>query len=145
MSNHRPVIASPVKQVSQKQSKTCSSSALPIPVPACIFLHAKVFEMPAGPFQKNLLSYKIPVLCHYKRVAPNNRVLKHQFLKHRLQKDRLFALKHRLSKTSNVKNINCLKHRLKYTKISTSLNINQLKLKNGSWWLNIVNNLLNFD
>jgi len=69
--------------------------------------------------------------CQGNRVAPNNRVLKHQFLKHLLQKDRLFPPKHRLSKTSNVKNINCRKHRLKYAKISKGLN--------GSQCLNIVN------
>jgi hypothetical protein len=46
------------------------------------------------------------------RVAPFVRLLQHRLLKHRLQKHQLFALKHRLVKTSTVNNIDLLKHQL---------------------------------
>jgi hypothetical protein len=38
----------------------------------------------------------------YMRVAPNDRVQKHRFLKHREQKHLLFTPKHLLAKTSTV-------------------------------------------
>ena len=47
--------------------------------------------------------------------APFDQLLKHQLLKHQLLKHQLSALKHQLSKTSTVQNINCLKHQLSKT------------------------------
>jgi hypothetical protein len=57
------------------------------------------------------------------RVAPNDRVLKHQFLKHRLPKHLLFTLnidwlKHRLAKTSTGENSDWQKDLLSKTSIS---------------------------
>jgi hypothetical protein len=56
------------------------------------------------------------------RVAPFDQLLKHQLLKHQLLKHQVLALKHQLSKTSTVYNINCLKHQLSKTSIGQNIN-----------------------
>ncbi len=60
----------------------------------------------------DLLSYHPEIWHGFSRVTPFVRLLKHQLLKHRLLKHQLLALKHWLSKRSNVKNIDWIKHRV---------------------------------